>query len=119
MAQSAKARPTPQREEKVSSTLNVIRRSESSGAVIGVEGAFDVAEADELRSLISRLEVDGPVMLDFHRTRSVSDLAISRLANGLLETRRRVAMVGLSTHQHRLLRYIGLRGGVTLLPRVG
>ena len=113
---SAKTCPSARDEEEMRPILNVVHRSGSRGAVIGVEGSFDVAEADELCSLISRLDVDGSVMLDFHRARTVSDVAIARLANGLLEIRRRIAMVGLSTHQHRLLRYMGLRGGVTLRP---
>lgn len=98
--------------------LTVIHRRASGGAVIGVEGLLDVSGVDELRMLVSDLDVDGPVTLDFHRVVSVSDLAIARLAEGLLQDSDRVLMVGLSVHQHRLLKYIGMGGRVATCARL-
>ncbi len=98
--------------------LTSIRRPSSGGAVVIIEGSFDAGDADQVRLIASALDVAGPVTLDFHEVRSASDLAIAKLARGLLEAPGHVSVVGLSEHRHRLLRYIGLdsapikRGGV-------
>jgi hypothetical protein len=92
----------------VSPVLTSIRRPLSGGAVVGVEGSFDAADADQLRSIASALEAAGPVTLDFHNVRSASDTAVVRLARRILEAPGHVSMVGLSEHHHRLLSYIGL-----------
>ena len=76
--------------------------------MVAVEGSFDTADADQLRSIVSVLEAGGLVTLDFHEVRSASDTALARLARGLLEAPGHVSMVGLSEHHHRLLSYIGL-----------
>ena len=76
--------------------------------MVAVEGSFDAADADHLRTIVSALEAGGLVTLDFHEVRSASDTAIAGLASGLLEAPGHVSMVGLSEHHHRVLRYIGL-----------
>jgi hypothetical protein len=88
--------------------LTSITRPPSGGAVVAVEGSFDSADVDCLRSIVSALETGGLVTLDFHEVRSASDTALARLARGLLEVPGHVSMVGLSEHHHRLLTYIGL-----------
>ena len=92
----------------LSPMLTFIRRPPSGGAVVAVEGSFDAADADQLRSIASALEAGGLVTLDFHEVRSASDIAVAQLARGLLEAPGHVSMVGLSEHHHRVLRYIGL-----------
>jgi anti-anti-sigma regulatory factor len=87
--------------------LTFIRRSRSGGDVIAIEGSFDIADADRLRSIIDALNSTGPVTLDFHGVRSASDMAIAQLARGLVEASRRVSLAGLSEHHHRLLGYLG------------
>jgi STAS domain len=97
-----------QEEDKM---LTIIRRPTSGGVVVAIEGPFDVADVDQLHILASTLDADGPVSLDFHKVRSASDTAIARLAGGLRDVPRPVWMVGLSEHQRRLLKYIGLATG--------
>jgi hypothetical protein len=88
--------------------LTSIRRPPTGGAVVAVEGSFDAADADQLGSIASALDAGGSVTLDFHEVRSASDMAIVRLARGILEAPGHVSMVGLSEHHHRLLNYVGL-----------
>jgi CheY-like chemotaxis protein len=95
------------RDDGMSPMVTVTVRSPSGGAVVRVAGSFDASDADQLWSLASA-DAGGPVTIDFHEVRSAGDLAIARLATGLLEHSHQVSIVGLSEHQHRLLRYIGL-----------
>jgi anti-anti-sigma regulatory factor len=92
----------------MSPMLTSIRRPPSGGAVVSVEGSFDAADADQLGSIAFALDADGPVTLDFHEVQSAGDMAVVRLARGILEASGHVSMVGLSEHHHRLLTYIGL-----------
>lgn len=78
----------------------------ASGTVVELQGAFDPDEADRLHALLLELEPDRPVTLDFRAVRLFHDLAVARLARELGDGQRRVAMLGLSEHHHRLLRYI-------------
>jgi hypothetical protein len=82
-----------------------VSRRPSGEAVVAVEGSFEAADADLLRSMASSLAL-GLVTFDFHRASHVSDVAISKLAHVLLEMPSHVAVVGHSAHQRRLLRYI-------------
>jgi CheY-like chemotaxis protein len=104
------------RDVGMSPMVTVTVCSPSGGAVVRVAGSFDASDADQLWSLTSALDAGGPVTIDFHEVRSAGDLAIARLATGLLEHSHQVSIVGLSEHQHRLLRYIGLEldGGQSL-----
>ncbi len=77
----------------------------TSGTVLQVDGAFDPDEADRLHLLLLALAPDRPVTLDFRAVRLFHDSAVARLARELGQ--RRVALLGLSEHHHRLLRYIG------------
>lgn len=89
--------------------LTSISRPLSGGAVIAIEGSFDAADADQLGTIASALDATGgPITLDFHEVRSASDMAVVRLARGILEPPGHVSMAGLSEHHHRLLHYIGL-----------
>lgn len=83
-------------------------RSGLGGAVVGIEGTFGVEDADELRAMTTALQDAGSVTLDFHEVREASDLALAKLVRELFELPVQVSMVGLSVHQHRLLRYVGL-----------
>jgi len=85
-----------------------VRQSALGGAVVGVEGSFDVEDADRLQSMAAALENEGLVTLDFHGVRSASDAAVTRLASQLRAASRRVALVGLCEHHYKLLKYVGL-----------
>ncbi len=79
----------------------------ANGTVVELHGAFDPEEADRLHALLLELEPEKPVTLDFRAVRLFHDLAVARLAREIGDARRHVAILGLSEHHHRLLRYIG------------
>ncbi len=83
-----------------------ITRPPSGGAVVRVEGSFDTPDAEPLCSIASALDACGQVTLDFHEARAVTDCAVARLARGLVEAQLHATLVGLTDHQHRLLKYI-------------
>ncbi len=74
-------------------------------AVVALDGAFDCAAADRLHETLVELG-PVPVTVDFRQVRMIDDSAVGRLAR---ETAggQHLALVGLSVHHHRLLRYLG------------
>jgi anti-anti-sigma regulatory factor len=78
----------------------------ASGTVVELRGAFDSAEADRLHALLEEIEPRRPVTIDFRAVRLFHDFAVARLARDLGDGNRRVAVLGLSEHHHRLLRYM-------------
>jgi len=84
--------------------LTIVMRTPSGGALVKVEGSFDARDADPLCSIASAV-AGRSVTLDFHEARSVSDCAVARLATGLEERHVHASLVGLTEHQHRLLKY--------------
>ena len=88
--------------------MSLEARQADRGTIVEVVGAFDAAEADRLRTVLRALGEDHPVTLDFHRVRRFDDAAVARLADEV--TQHHVALLGLSEHHHRLLRYMGVLG---------
>ncbi len=88
--------------------MSIQRHDGANGTVVELTGAFDPAEADRLHALLLELEPAMPVTLDFREVRLFHDLAVARLARELDGEHRHVALLGLSEHHHRLLRYIGV-----------
>lgn len=73
-----------------------------------VDGVFDVSAAVKLREAISQLPTDEDVMLDFSRTKECHDFALAALVHAIATMNRtRVITRGLSSHQLRLLKYLG------------
>jgi anti-anti-sigma regulatory factor len=83
-------------------------RSQQPATVISVEGPFDIAAASALRNRVAAVAPDGHVVVDLARARDIQDLALASLASGLVEDHRDVQFRGLSHHQERMLRYLGL-----------
>lgn len=78
---------------------------------LSVSGPVEVADIEPLRSVARRLRSPAGLVVDLHKA-LVSDLVLVQLATELgLDGS--VALVGLSRHQARLLRYhdLGLRPG--------
>ncbi len=82
---------------------------EARGTVLELSGSFSTDEAERVREMIRALEPHRPVTIDFREVRLCHDTAVARLARDLVESERRVSLLGLSEHHHRLLRYIGVR----------
>ena len=86
--------------------MSLEARHVADGTVVEVHGAFDTAEAERLRAVLREIACERPVTLDFHAVRRFDDAAVARLAGEVAE--RHVALLGLSEHHYRLLRYMGL-----------
>lgn len=85
---------------------------DDGGAVITIAGTFDTTDVDELGMVARSLYPTGTVVLDFHEVEVLSDCAIAKLASELQQQESgHVVLVGMSEHHHRLLRYVGGRGG--------
>jgi hypothetical protein len=77
--------------------------------VFSITGAFDPIAASRLRARLAEVPPDTCVVLDFSRAREVADLALAVLAAALATTRHpRVLLRGLTQHQERMLRYLGV-----------
>ncbi len=76
--------------------------------VLELNGAFGPVEEERLKNVLCDLEPDRPITIDFREVRLFQDFAVARLARDIAQLQRRVALIGLSEHHRRLLRYIGL-----------
>lgn len=73
-----------------------------------VDGIFDVGAALKLREAISQLPQTEKVLLDFSHTRECHDFALAALVHAIATMNRTGVMTrGLSSHQLRLLKYLG------------
>lgn len=80
-------------------------------AVFSIAGAFDPFAASQLRARLAELPREACVMLDFSRASAVSDLALAVLASAFEAPRHpRVVLRGMTHHQERVLRYLGIDG---------
>lgn len=77
------------------------------GAELSVSGPVDPGDIETLRREVRVLRGDAGIVVDLHRA-TLTDLILVQLATGL-GAEGPVALVGLSQHQARLLRYHGLR----------
>jgi hypothetical protein len=82
---------------------------EGQNTVLELNGSFGPAEEERLQTLLRSLDPKKPVTIDFREVRLFHDLAVARLARDIGDLERRVSLIGLSEHHHRLLRYIGLQ----------
>jgi len=70
---------------------------------------FDVGTARRIEAILLAASTDARICLDLRRVRNVQDAAVGVVADALLQRRTlRVEIRGLSQHQVRLLRYLGL-----------
>lgn len=81
----------------------------SPDVVFSITGSFDPFAASRFRARIADLAPDVPVVLDFSHATEVSDLALAVLASSFEPSARpRVVLRGLTHHQERMLRYLGI-----------
>jgi hypothetical protein len=79
------------------------------GAIIRLEGTFDLPAARLLENSLKRMRGKQPVRVDFTHVRQFNDFAIAVLAQALKAPGAPPAKLeGLRLHQVRLLRYFGI-----------
>lgn len=89
--------------------VRVVEGADGASQVVIAE-RFDTSDVDLVVAIADRLRSRPwceAVSLDLREAHVVSDYVIARLAADLRHSRGRVSLVGLSQHQHRLLRYLG------------
>ncbi len=86
--------------------MDVMRGSRGE-IVIRVDGTFDPQAALRLSGWLGEVPDDAEVTLDFSRTRDLQDLGLAAMA-GPLAAHGPLHVMGLSYHQRRLLRYLGV-----------
>lgn len=83
--------------------------SERFDAVFSITGAFDPIAASRFRDRLAELPPDACVLFDFSHAWEVADLALAVLATAVVRTHHpRVLLRGLTQHQERMLRYLGV-----------
>ncbi len=75
--------------------------------VIRIDGTFDPQAALRLSGWLGEVPVGAEVTLDFSRARELQDLGLATVA-GRLAGQAPLHVLGLSHHQRRLLRYLGV-----------
>ncbi len=82
---------------------------EQFDAIVSITDAFDPIAASSFRARLSRLPPDACVVLDLSHAWEVADLALAVLADALATPPHpRVLVRGLTQHQERMLRYLGV-----------
>jgi hypothetical protein len=84
-----------------------VTRGRNGEIVIRVEGAFDAKDASRLAGWLVEIPRDDALVLDFGQVRACEDFGLARLA-GDLATRSHVLVRGLTRHQERMLKYLGV-----------
>jgi hypothetical protein len=75
---------------------------------VQVGQSFGQEDALRIRELIANAEPGIALEIDFRRVRDCNDVALALLARDLVSGRARVALLGMSHHQQRLLGYLGV-----------
>ncbi len=97
--------------------MNVMRGSRGE-IVIRVDGTFDPQAAVRLSGWLGEVPNDAEVTLDFSRARDLQDLGLAAMA-GPLAGHGLLHVLGLSYHQRRLLRYLGVNLGAEEFVHAG
>lgn len=95
-----------------------VTRGARGEIVIRVDGTFDPQAALRLSGWLGEVPVGAEVVLDFSRARELQDLGLAAMA-GPLADHAPLQVLGLSHHQRRLLRYLGVDLGAEELAQVG
>jgi anti-anti-sigma regulatory factor len=77
----------------------------SDEALVVLRGTFDTNAVEKLHETLLGIDPHSHLTLDFREVRLFHDTAVARLAKELAG--RRVTLLGLSDHHHRLMRYFG------------
>lgn len=83
-----------------------VTRGAGGEIVIRVDGTFDPQAALRLSGRLGEVPAGATLVVDFSRARELQDLGLAMMAAPLAG--RPLHVLGLSQHQRRLLRYLGL-----------
>jgi hypothetical protein len=75
---------------------------------VQVGQSFGREDALRIRELIASAEPGIALEIDFRHVRDCNDVALGLLVRDLVSGRARVALLGMSQHQQRLLGYLGV-----------
>ncbi|HEY6001625.1 MAG TPA: STAS domain-containing protein [Anaeromyxobacter sp.] len=84
-----------------------VTRGTNGEIVIRIDGTFDAKDASRLAGWLVEVSHDDALVLDFTQVRACEDFGLARLAPDLA-TRDRIQVRGLTRHQERMLRYLGV-----------
>jgi hypothetical protein len=84
-----------------------VTRGASGEIVIRIDGTFDAKDASRLAGWLVEVPRDDVLVLDFTQVRACEDFGLAGLA-GDLATRDHIQVRGLTRHQERMLRYLGV-----------
>jgi anti-anti-sigma regulatory factor len=87
--------------------MSIDRRQQRGETVLQLHGSFDAQDARELHEVLQAVDRDAHVTVDFREVRLFHDYAVAMLARDVSRAPN-VALLGLSEHHHRLLRYLGI-----------
>ncbi|HUK66456.1 MAG TPA: hypothetical protein VLV17_06470, partial [Anaeromyxobacteraceae bacterium] len=91
----------------------------SDGAVVmRVQGAFDASLAWQVGNLLAAAKPNSHVTLDFSRASGFPDSVVATLAQGMSKAKGTVSLLGIGSHQRRILQYFGVveRAAAPLQP---
>ncbi len=83
-----------------------VTRGPSGEVVIRIDGPFDAKAASRLAGWLREVPPQEPLVIEFG-ARDCQDFGLAQVA-GDLATRERLVVRGLSRHQEKLLRYLGV-----------
>jgi hypothetical protein len=99
-----------------------VTKGDNGEVVIRIDGTFDAKAASRLAGWLVEVPRDGSLVLDFTQVRICEDFGLAALADDLA-SRDHLHVRGLTRHQERMLRYLGVvlngEGQRASLNRVG
>jgi hypothetical protein len=105
--------PTPRRAQcgatlqALEETIMDVTRGARGEVVIRVDGVFDAKAAIRLSGWLAEVPTGDPLVLDFRDVRECQDFGLARVAADLA-ARDRLVVHGLTRHQERMFRYLGV-----------
>jgi hypothetical protein len=92
-----------------------VTRGTRGEVIIRIDGTFDAKAASRLSGWLAEVPAGGPLVIDFREVRECQDFGLARVAADLA-SREQLVVRGLTRHQERMLRYLGVElrddGGV-------
>jgi hypothetical protein len=85
-----------------------VTKGENGEVVIRIDGTFDAKAASRLAGWLVEVPRDGSLVLDFTQVRACEDFELATLATDLA-SRDHLLVRGLTRHQERMLRYLGVQ----------
>lgn len=85
-----------------------VGRGAGGSFVVRVNGVFDMQAAERLARWLAEIPKESPVTVDFTKVNDCHDFGIAAVAGGLQNRGEHLDVRGLTRHQARLLRYLGV-----------